>query len=524
MSKRHVGVNVPLFSLRSRQGWGIGEVTDLPAFLRWLAEGAFDRLMLLPLGTMQHGQTSPYSAMSTLAIDPIYIGLDSVREFRDAGGIDALPADARAAIDAARDGTAVDYGMVRKAKGAALSMAFDRFRRESWEQGGDRADALQSYIRREGWWLDDYALYQALSETHGYSSWREWPEGLRDRNAEALAAARQEWAVPILAHQYFQWVADAQWAAARTTARDLGVAIYGDLPFVAGTDSPEVWAHSHDFMLDVSTGVPPDAFSETGQDWGLPTYRWDAIRRAEYPWLRSRARRMAELYDGLRVDHTIGLYRTYGRPSVGDPFFIPADEETQIAQGTEVLRILGESGLDLIAEDLGSVPDFLRRSLAELGVPGCRVLRWERDWDQPGQPFIDPETFPALSAAMTGTHDTEPLAAWWGDLPIPDREALLAIPFLRQSGLTDPAATWSHELRDGLLELAYRAGSRDLFLPVQDLFGWEGRINVPGTVGPHNWTWVLPWPVDEAAMLPGPAERARFLRSLSARTGRGTAA
>jgi 4-alpha-glucanotransferase len=135
--------------------------------------------------------------------------------------------------------------------------------------------------------------------------------------------------------------------------------------------SPDVWVRPDEFMLDVSLGVPPDAFSATGQDWGHPTYRWDRIAATGFSWIRNRARRMAALYDGYRVDHLVGLYRTFGRPPVGEPFFNPFDEPTQIAQGETILRMLAETGAAIIAEDLGVVPDFVRASLSRLGVPGC---------------------------------------------------------------------------------------------------------------------------------------------------------
>ena len=151
-----------------------------------------------------------------------------------------------------------------------------------------------------------------------------------------------------------------------------------------------------------------------------------------------------------------------------------------------------ESGAAIIAEDLGVVPPFVRNSLARLGVPGCKVLRWERHWDAPGRPLVDPATYPSLSAAMTGTHDTETLAEWW---------------------TTEGDGTpWSDTVRDALLSSACGAGSDDLFLPMQDVFGWTDRINIPATVGDHNWTWRLPWPIDQWPELAGPSERAQFCR------------
>ena len=519
MTTRHAGVNVPLFSLRSERAWGIGELLDLPILTAWMAAARLDRLMLLPLGTMPHGQTSPYSAVSTLAIDPIYISLAGLEDLERAGGVDGLSTDAREALAAARQAPFVAYDLVRIAKDEALRRAFERFLHDDWRTGSERAAALAAYIDAQRWWLDDYGLFLALRERYDRVAWRDWPPPLASREAASLREAREWLAEPILQHQYAQWIAEGQWQSARRTALAHGVRFYGDLPFVAGTDSPEVWANADQFRLDVSTGVPPDAFSATGQDWGLPTYRWDVIASGGYAWHRQRSRRMAELFDGLRVDHVIGLFRTYGRPVTGEPFFTPADEPSQIAQGRALMRILAESGLDLIAEDLGVTPDFVRESLTLLDIPGCKVMRWERDWEAPGAPFHPPESYAACSAAMTGTHDTEPLVTWWQTTSDEERVAYLGI---MGGPVDEPAPVWSHGLRDRLLHAAYRTGSNELFLPLQDVFGWADRINVPGTVGSHNWTWCLPWSLDRLADGPEAGERAAFLSALASQTGRVT--
>jgi 4-alpha-glucanotransferase len=282
-----------------------------------------------------------------------------------------------------------------------------------------------------------------------------------------------------------------------------------------------VWVRPDEFMFDVSLGVPPDAFSDTGQDWTLPTYRWDRIAETGYAWMRLRARRMAELYDGYRVDHLVGLFRTYGRPLSGGPaFFNPGTEPAQIAQGEAILRVLLEAGSVIIAEDLGVVPDFVRDSLARLDVPGCKVIRWERDWNADGHPFRDLAAYPARSAAMTGTHDTETLAEWWTRALDEERSAAVALPAVRAAGCTDPAAPWTDALRDAWLTAAYESGSDELFMPIQDVFGWTDRINIPATVGEHNWTWRLPWRVDRLSEHRDAVERATFCAELSVRSRR----
>jgi 4-alpha-glucanotransferase len=520
VSPRRAGVGLPLFSARSSAGWGIGELLDIAPLAAWMEPAGIRELMLLPLGTIPDNETSPYSATSTLSIDPIYLSLHAVPEFARAGGETALSSEGREALAAARLSRSVDHRAVRRAKAEALGLAFDTFLKDEWAQLTTQASSLAAFIARERWWLDDYALFLAVEHSLAGASWHDWPAALRDRDPRALDDARRQLAREVLRHQYMQWLADGQWRAARAAAHAHQVALIGDLPFVANQQSPEVWARAEEFLPGVSAGVPPDAFSATGQDWGLPTYNWQVIRASGYAWMRQRARRMAALFDGIRVDHVIGLYRTYGRPAHGQPFFNPPDEATQIEQGAAILGILRETGVSLIAEDLGVVPDFVRASLEEQGVPGCKVLRWERDWHSPEAPFIPPDDYPTLSAALTGTHDTEPMVVWWNNAPRADRQAILQLPLFRDRGVGDPDAPWTDALRDTFIELIYRSGSDAIFFPMQDLFGWSDRVNVPATVGPHNWTWTLPWRVDRIADTGECAERAGFLRRLAASAGR----
>jgi 4-alpha-glucanotransferase len=245
-------------------------------------------------------------------------------------------------------------------------------------------------------------------------------------------------------------------------------------------------------------------------------YRWAAIARSGYALLRRRGRRMADLYAGFRLDHLVGYFRTFGRPATGEPFFRPAREEEQAAQGLAAIAALREGGAELLAEDLGVVPDFVRQTLERIDLPGCKVMRWERAWHLPGQPFVDPASYPVCSMTVTGTHDLEPLAVWWDGLSADDREQASRLPALeaKRVAATSP---WSDVVRDALLETACASASRDLFLPIQDVFGWRDRINTPATIAETNWTWRLPWPVDEWRGVPAAVERAGFCVRATAR-------
>jgi 4-alpha-glucanotransferase len=519
--RRHAGLLVPLFSAASSRSWGLGELPDLLPLSQWLSSAGFDRLLLLPLGTMAPGQHSPYTASSAMSIDPIFIAVEDVEAFASAGGVGALSKQARLGIEAARSSAEVQHDVIRHAKAEALDRAFARFVKDDWAKHTPSAGALEAYIKHERYWLDDYALFQAITGTMPDRSWRQWPNELRDREPRALDRARRGLRREVLKHQYLQWVAESQWQRAKAAAAEAGVVVVGDLPFTVNEHSPDIWARPQDYLLDVNVGAPPDAFSATGQDWGVPTYNWPAIHASDFAWLRLRARRMASLYGGFRVDHLVGFYRTYGRPKAAPNFFIPADEPTQLWQGEAVMKIMLDTGAAIMAEDLGTVPDFVRESLQRLDIPGYKVMRWEREWHEPLQPFIDPVDFPAVSIVTTSTHDTEMLAGWWALSSSGERAAAIAVPSLHALGVTSPDEPWSDVLRDAWLQATYQAGSRELFLPVQDVFGWRDRINEPATVTEANWTWRLPWPVDRLGVVLEAVERAGFCRRLATTTGRG---
>ncbi len=516
---RQAGVLLPLFSIRTPSGWGLGEIPDLVPFARWAASAGLSVLQVLPVNEASRGQQSPYAALSAFALDPVYAALGSMEDFDAAGGLDALSPEDRETVAALQAAPGVRWEAVRAVKARALEVAFRAFLERDWKRRGERARQLERYMREHASWLDDYALFVALhDDRHGGRSWTEWEEPLARRDPAALAAARAELSERILYRCWLQWQLDLQWHAARRAANAAGVELMGDLPFMVATDSVDVWSRPGDFRLDAHVGVPPDHFSDTGQDWGLPVYRWDVMQENGYEWMNERGRRGGDLFGLYRVDHVVGFYRTYYRPLDGTPpAFIPATEPEQTANGERVMAILSQAAR-VIAEDLGTVPDFVRTSLARVGVPGYRVLRWEREWKEAGQPFRDPTRWPALSVATTGTHDTEPLADWYDGLEEAERRALLEIPSLsalraRSPGRFDPA------VRDALLEAVYASGSDLALLPFQDALGTRERVNVPGTVTAENWSYRMPMAVADLAADREARER---LRGLASRSGRST--
>jgi len=493
---RRSGISVPLFSLASTHGWGIGEFGDLPVFAQWLAEAGQSVVQILPIQEMPPIETSPYSAMTAMALDPIYISMRQLIDFAALGGELALDGAEQAELKRLQALPRVDYASVRRLKQRWLRRSFDRFLQLEIARGTARAARFDGFRRQHSWWLDEYALFRSLHARHDERPWTQWPDALAHADPAALDASRRALEQEITYRAYLQWIAADQWSEAKRLSWPARV--FGDLPFMISADSPDVWARQHEFRFDATIGVPPDAFSETGQDWGLPPWRTEIMARNDFAWMRARARRYRELYDGYRIDHLVGLYRTYIRPldKTTPDFFDPADEGSQIARGEELVGILlGEDRqADVIAEDLGSIPAFVRESMARLGLPGLKVLRWERHWDRDGQPPIDPVDFPECSVATTGTHDIEPLAA-------------------------TPAGE-TEEQRSAIVRALLSAGSRLTLLPLQDVFGWTDRINTPAVVNELNWTWRLPWPADTWLDREEPVARATQLKQWTREAGR----
>lgn len=526
--QRIAGVTLPLFSLRSERSWGIGEIPDLPEFGTWLSGSGVGLIQLLPLGEMSGGETSPYSALSAFGIDPLYLGIDALPELEGALGESLLSDDDRATLARVRASSRVDYGAVRWIKRRALAKAFERFVEGEVARSGVRASALREFVAAEAEWLEDFALFRALKERHGGVAWWDWPAPLAARESAALDRMRGELERDILFHSWLQFVAHEQWSAARAALSAKGVEVMGDLPFMVARDSADVWSHRDEFDNEVAVGAPPDVFDQDGQDWDLPSYDWTAMTRGDFAWLRRRARHAATLYDRFRVDHLVGFYRTYSRPRharrdeqgklvLGR--FSPSEEPDQLAHGERVLNAMTSSarelGGSLIAEDLGSVPPFVRASLARLEVPGYKVMIWEKD----DHGFLDPAKYPVVSVACFGTHDTAPVSTWWEGLAPHERGAVVQIPSMRPYAhrLGSHYDLTTHEAL--ARTLADSASELVLFL-LQDVLGFRDRINVPGTVSENNWTFRLPASVDVLARDPYVARHVQVIADAIRGSGR----
>lgn len=520
--ERAAGILIPLFALRSADDLGRGDIGGL-AGAGQLAHAMGQRLIqLLPLDETAPGEGSPYSASSVFAIDPLYISL------RGLDGIDD------AAVDAARAamvGTPLDLVRLRIVKEGLHDRAFTEFRARASDS--ERL-AFAEFAEANRSWLEDYALFRALKDKFEGAEWSRWPAALARHEPRAIADASRGLAASLERYRFRQFLAYRQWSQARTELSRCGVLLGGDLAFSPACDSAEVWVRQPLFDFTRTVGAPPDAFSPSGQRWDLPMPDWLRMRADNFSFIRARVRRARALYDLVRIDHVVGLFRTYGFPPGPDSegAFDPLEEAAQIAQGEELLKlIIAEAGpMRIVAEDLGVVPSFVRATMSELGVPGYKIVRWERDWGAAGHPFRDPRSYPRATLVTTGTHDTDTLAEWWETLGEDERRRFVQDLRLDHAlGASSGAALNSRVLSatslaepvlDAILAAIYASPGQLAIIPLQDLFGWKDRINVPGTIDGRNWRWRLPF--DPIGAMKDPKLRARIdkVRALAIQAGR----
>ena len=492
-TERRLGVILPLSSARTNTSQGIGDFGDLQRLVDWCQCIGATTLQLLPLNDAGNG-TSPYSALSAMALDPAYISLELVGPLvDDADWLARVRLLARVLEQTKR----VQYAAVRFAKEELLREAFGR----CWSdlRGSEAYERFAASCP----WLDGYAAFRVLKERNGWASWEEWSGG---RPAgDWIAELRSEAPAAVDFHCFQQWLAREQLMAARTYAQERGVLLKGDIPILVGRDSADVWKRPELFHLDATAGAPPDMYAADGQNWGFPTYDWAAHEAEGFAWWRQRLQLLQDYYDLYRIDHVVGFFRIWtiplGEKTGRNGRFVPEDEGRWGEHGSRLLQMM-LSNCDLLplAEDLGTIPDVCRRLLREMGIPGLKVARWEKRYHGDGS-IIQPRDYPWLSVATSSTHDSETLAGWWQAFP--DERAQLH----RELGLGDHAPDeLTPELGERLLRELAGARSAFALLPVWDILAPSrryldpdpvaNRVNVPGICDDTNWTYRLPFPME----------------------------
>ncbi|MBX6419742.1 MAG: 4-alpha-glucanotransferase [Nevskia sp.] len=352
--------------------------------------------------------------------------------------------------------------------------------------GAAAADRGHSFAAEHADWLPDYALFRALRLEHGGLPWYEWPARLRDRAPAALEAARARLAPVIADIAREQHAFDRTWRAFKADLNAQGLKLFGDVPLFLAHDSADAWTHRELFQLDANglceayMGVPPDAFSATGQDWGCPPYRWEAMRAEGFRWWTRRFAVQARRFDLIRIDHFRGL-AAYWRIPRGA---MATEGAWTPGPGRAALDALGGvlGDVRLVAEDLGYITDDVVALRKALGLPGMRVLQFAFD-SGPDNPHL-PQHHGPDCVVYTGTHDNDTTLGWWRHLDEPLRNAVR-----HYLGQSDP------RMPEALVECAWASPAPLAVVPLQDLMGLgsEARMNTPGTER-GNWRWRFDWP------------------------------
>ena len=453
---------------------------------------------MLPLGPTSYGD-SPYQSLSTFAGNPLLINPESLAaqgwlSAADLADVPPFPEHS------------VNYGWVIPYRFGLLDKAYAGFRTRAVPA---QREAFESWCAENAGWLDDFALFVALKDAHGGHEWTKWEKPLALREPAALAAARTTHAAAVEGQKFRQWVFHTQWFQLKAYANSRGVQLVGDIPIFVAHDSSDVWSARELFHLDadgmptVVAGVPPDYFSPTGQRWGNPLYRWDAMQATGFQWWIQRVRSVLKLVDIVRIDHFRGFCQYWE---------IPASEDTAMhgvwvdAPGQALFEALeaafGE--IPVIAEDLGEITPDVYALRDGFNLPGMKVLQFA--WgDQRGINVFLPHNYIPNCIVYTGTHDNNTTVGWWNS-----SEASSAI----KDHVGRYVGHWINDIHWELIRMALASVARMCVVPAQDLLGLgaEARMNTPSVEG-GNWAWRL----TEAQFNGLPRERLRDLTRFYAR-------
>ncbi|MEM6328507.1 MAG: 4-alpha-glucanotransferase [Bacteroidota bacterium] len=477
MIRRTSGLLLHVTSLPSR--FGVGDLgPGATAFLDYMARAGQSLWQILPLCPVGYGN-SPYASPSTFAADEFLVSPERLVD-------DGLLTKADLANAPAFPVERVDFEAARAYKTALLDRAFARFRDAS---PASLTEAYGAFREAHDAWLDGFALFMALKAEHGGAQWIDWDPAFARRDEEALRAWADDHADEMDRVRFGQFMFWRQWAALRAYAHERGIQILGDLPIYVAYDSADVWADQDLFRLDEDgrpthvAGVPPDYFSETGQRWGNPLYRWDRMAEAGFVWWRRRMRHTLGLVDLVRLDHFRGFEAYWS---------VPASEPTAIhgvwekAPGDDLLRSFEadfESPLPIVAEDLGLITQEVRDLIARFRLPGMAIFQFafggRHDSD-----FL-PHTFRRSLAAYTGTHDNNTFRGWWEEEARPEERAH-AREYLALDHTDEP-------IHEAAVRALMASVADVVVTPMQDVLGLgaDARMNTPGTVGDENWAWRL---------------------------------
>ena len=560
---RRAGVLIPTFAIRTEGDLGIGDTGGVRELIDWAADTGLGFVQFLPINATG-SDASPYNAISSVALDYLTLDLspDAVPEL-DAEFFHETTA--KFDVEQLRSG-AVQYERVRELKGTLLRHAFGRLRATT-----KRGREFAKFRAGESEWLENFCLFRVLMEENGHEDWTSWPDSLNTaaKAREWTAAQRKKNAKAMTArlrfHAYVQWLCFSQWRAIRAHALSRGVKLMGDVPIGISWCSADVFFQPEQFDLDWCGGAPPETYFKDdifvqrwGQNWGIPLYRWDVMEADGFAWWRRRVGKLTEVFDIFRIDHTLGFYRIYSfpwRPKRNAEFLHLSHDEARartggrlphfrenaddtpehcaanLAAGDKYLRMIVAAAApqEVVAEDLGIVPDYVRPHLLSLDVPGFKICQWESD--QHGHVILGRD-YDNCSFTTYATHDHEPMKTHWEhrrrdanthDAPdhwLGNKELRLLAQFAGLPVQEDRWPEYDDTIRRALIGALLASNARYAAFMLTDLFALEDRFNVPGIESGLNWAARMPVSIREMRGQSPWKDECAWLAEAIRRTGR----
>lgn len=495
--ERGSGILMHISSLPSR--YGIGTFgSEARKFVRFLNSANQKYWQLLPLNPTSYGD-SPYQSFSAFALNPYFIDLDYLCK---RGYIEK---EVLKSLRITRKNRFVDYGYV-------YSTRFDILRLASKKAYEVESEKIERFVKRERYWLEDYSLFMTIKDLQNGESFLNWPRDLRLHKKDAIEVIKNEHFEDVKFWNYVQYEANRQYKALKKYAKRKGIKIIGDMPIYVAQDSADVWGNAKIYMLNSErrpkkvAGVPPDYFSEDGQLWGNPLYKWSRMEKNHYKWWKKRFKKMASLYDYVRIDHFRAFDTYYSIPAraknarVGEWLVGP-----RMKFFDEISKAV--PNLNVIAEDLGDLADSVYELMKQTGFPGLKVYQFafadykeclEAEEDEKvfanidrtklnekqykelklTNPFL-PHHYVSNCVAYIGTHDNDVLKSY---LETHKEEIPYMMDYL---GLDD-----ERHVYDTLIGSLMRSSAGVVIYTMQDLLklGGETRMNTPGKAS-GNWTF-----------------------------------
>lgn len=453
---------------------------DAYRFVDWLESAGQTYWQVLPLGEIGPGN-SPYMSCSAFAGNILLIDL---AELAAQGWLNDEDLNPHPEFRPDR----INFALLRPFRLERLRRAANLFFDGAGKSERPDAshDAYAEFCHAESEWLDDYSLFMTLDQRQNGTLWSDWPDGLANREPQALRRIAETCSAEIAFWKFCQWSFARQWSHLKQYANERDIRIIGDVPIFAAYQSADVWSHQELFELDekgrptVVAGVPPDYFSKTGQYWGNPLYRWDAHATSAYSWWIARMRHALRNFDLVRIDHFRG-FAAYWE--------IPANESTAIngkwmpGPGAKLFEALEKAlgRLPIIAEDLGLITADVIELRDRFNLPGMRVLQFAFAEGE-NHPFL-PHQYTTNSVAYTGTHDNDTCIGWWNSAHPQEKE------FARKY-----LGTEGNQIQWDMIRAISNSVANTVIIPMQDVLGLSGdhRMNFPGhPIG--NWEWRFSW-------------------------------